>query len=86
MDCREKAMNGFEPVKPFEIKRDDCRDWNRAGRESLNLLAIAKRHHGMSALFVDLLVPIREKRSGITGMDEDRRCGCQNNDACVVFR
>jgi len=79
-------MNGFKPVKPLEIKRDDCRDRSRARRESLNLLAIAKRHHGMSALFVDLLVPIPEKRRVVTGMDEDRRRGCQNNDAGVVFR
>ena len=86
MDCREKSMNGFEPVKSFEIKRDDCGHRGRASRESLNFLAIAKRHHGVGALLVDLLVPILEKRRVVAGMDKNRRRGCQNNDAGVVFR
>lgn len=86
MDCREKSMNGFEPVKPFEIKGDDCGHRGRASRESLNFLTIAKRHHGVGALLVDLLIPVPGKRRMDTGMDEDRRRGCQNNDAGVVFR
>jgi hypothetical protein len=52
----------------------------------LNFLTVAKRHHGVGALFVDLLVLIPEERRVVAGMDENRRRGCQNNDAGVVFR
>lgn len=86
VDGCKKAMNGFKPVKPFDIKRDNRRDRTRAGREHLNPLAIAKRNHGVGALFVVLLAPIRGKRRVVTGMDEDSRRGRQDDNAGVVLR
>ncbi len=86
MDGGEKSLNGFEPVKPIEIKRDDGRERSRAGRERLNLLAIAERVHGMDALLVDLLAPGAQQSWLVIAMDEDRRRGRQDDDAGVLFR
>lgn len=86
VDGCEKAMNSFKPVKPFDIKRDNRRDRTRAGREQLNPLAIAKRNHGVGALFVDLIAPIPGKRRVATRMDEDSRRGRQDDNAGVVLR
>ena len=72
MDSREQTMNGLKPVETVEVERYDCRDWRRADREQLNLLAIAQLDNGMDALFVDFLCPDRERRLAVTGLDEGR--------------
>ena len=72
MESREQTMNGLKPVETVEVERYDCRDWRRADREQLNLLAIAQLDNGMDALFVDFLCPDRERRLAVTGLDEGR--------------
>ena len=86
MESSEQAVNGLKPVETFEVERYDGRDRRRAGREQLNLLAIAKLKNGMDALLVNFLRPAMERRLAVIGLDEGRGCRRQDNDTGVVLR
>lgn len=86
MESREQAVNGLKPVETFEVERYDGRDRRRAGREQLNLLAIAKLKNGMDALLVNFLRPAMERRLAVIGLDECRGRRRQDNDTGVVLR
>ena len=86
MESREETMNGLKPVETFEVERYDGRDRRRAGREQLNLLAIAKLKNGMDALLVHFLRPAMERRLAVIGLDECRGRRRQDNDTGVVLR
>ena len=86
MESREQAVNGLKPVETFEVERYDGRDRRRAGREQLNLLAIAKLKNGMDALLVKFLRPAMEQRLAVIGLDEGRGRRRQDNDTRVVLR
>lgn len=86
MEFREQAVNGLKPVETVEVERYDGRDWRRAGREQLNLLAIAKLKNGVDALLVECFRPDRERRLAVTALDEDRWRRRQDNDTGVVLR
>ena len=86
MESREQAVNGLKPVETFEVERYDGRDRRRAGREQLNLLAIAKLKNGMDALLIDCLRPNGERRLAVTALGEGRWRRRQDNDTGVVLR
>ncbi len=86
MESREQSMNRLKPVETVEVERYDGRDWRRAGREQLNLLAIAKLKNGMDALLVDCLRPDGERRLAVTALGEGRWRRRQDYDARVVLR
>ena len=85
MDRRKQAIQASQPVKAFEIERNDSREGGRAPRQELEAIAVAKVDEAVDALRVDELHDRRRRLRAFGGFQRGWRGG-QNDDAGIRRR
>ncbi len=73
MDPRKQAIQAFQPVKTFEIERNDGREGGRARRQELEALPVVKVDKPADALAVDDLSDRGRQGRTLNGFKHRRR-------------